>query len=152
MLKVSLKQALLGEADVLTGQVLCPRSPPDAIASFRGEIPPQNEWIRPNVCAYVPQTAWLRNASIKGPYPTSYSHFITLSSLPENILFDLPYVEERYQKTLEACALISDLKVFEDGDEAEIGERGINLSGGQKARGLFSLPRVVLPARVSDYY
>ena len=53
----------------------------------------------------------------------------------DNILFNLPYVEERYQKTLEACALISDLKVLEDGDEAEIGERGINLSGGQKARG-----------------
>ena len=53
----------------------------------------------------------------------------------DNILFNLPYVEERYQKTLEACALISDLKVLENGDEAEIGERGINLSGGQKARG-----------------
>jgi len=38
---------------------------------------------------------------------------------------------------LEACALISDLKILEDGDEAEIGERGVNLSGGQKARGSF---------------
>ena len=61
-----LEKALLGEADILAGQVLCPRSPPDAIASFRDEIPSQDEWIRPNVCAYVPQTAWLRNASIKG--------------------------------------------------------------------------------------
>ena len=38
---------------------------------------------------------------------------------------------------MEACALISDLKILEDGDEAEIGERGVNLSGGQKARGSF---------------
>lgn len=48
-------------------------------------------------------------------------------------------MEERYQKTLEACALVSDLKILEDGDESEIGERGVNLSGGQKARGT-SLP------------
>ena len=34
------------------------------------------------------------------------------------------------------CALVSDLKILEDGDEAEIGERGVNLSGGQKARGM----------------
>ena len=70
----------------------------------------------------------------------------------DNILFDLPYVEERYQKTLEVCALLSDLKILEDGDLSEIGERGVrfiascfsltlmhlsqvNLSGGQKARG-----------------
>ncbi|KAF9788298.1 multidrug resistance-associated ABC transporter [Thelephora terrestris] len=122
--KTLLLLSLLGEADILAGQVLCPRSTPDAIASFQGQIPSRDEWIRPNVCAYVPQTAWLRNASIK-----------------DNILFNLPYVEERYQKTLEACALISDLKILEDGDEAEIGERGVNLSGGQKAR--VSLARAV---------
>ena len=65
------------------------------------------------------QSAWLRNASIR-----------------DNILFDLPYIEERYQKTLEVCALLSDLKILEDGDMSEIGERGVNLSGGQKARGM----------------
>ena len=65
-LMVALEKALLGEADVLAGRVLCPRSPPDAIASFQDDIPSQDEWIRQNVCAYVPQAAWLRNASIKG--------------------------------------------------------------------------------------
>lgn len=38
---------------------------------------------------------------------------------------------------VKACALVNDLKILEDGDEAEIGERGVNLSGGQKARGMF---------------
>ena len=65
-----LPKALLGEADVLTGQVLCPRTPPDTISSFQGETPSQDEWVRPNVCAYVPQAAWLRNASIKGSFAT----------------------------------------------------------------------------------
>jgi hypothetical protein len=43
----------------------------------------------------------------------------------ENILFNLPYIEERYRRTLEVCALVSDLKILEDGDESEIGERGV---------------------------
>ncbi|KAI0754233.1 multidrug resistance-associated ABC transporter [Daedaleopsis nitida] len=116
--------ALLGEADLLTGQLLCPRSPPDIIASFAGVEVSQEEWVMQGLCAYVPQSAWLRNASIR-----------------DNILFDLPYVEERYQKTLEACALLSDLEILEDGDQSEIGERGVNLSGGQKAR--VSLARAV---------
>ncbi|KAA1472498.1 multidrug resistance-associated ABC transporter [Dentipellis sp. KUC8613] len=122
--KTLLLLALLGEADMLTGQVLCPRTPPDAIASFAGVVPPQDEWVVEGVCAYVPQSAWLRNASIK-----------------ENILFNLPYDEKRYQRTLEVCALVNDLKILEDGDESEIGERGVNLSGGQKAR--VSLARAV---------
>ncbi|KAI0251186.1 multidrug resistance-associated ABC transporter [Lactifluus subvellereus] len=122
--KTLLLLALLGEADFLTGQVLCPKTPPDAIASFAGVVPPPDEWVIDGVCAYVPQSAWLRNASIK-----------------ENILFNLPYVEERYRRTLEVCALVNDLKILEDGDESEIGERGVNLSGGQKAR--VSLARAV---------
>ncbi|KAH9036170.1 ATP-binding cassette transporter [Lactarius pseudohatsudake] len=122
--KTLLLLALLGEADLLTGQMLCPQTPPDAIASFVGVVPSPDEWAIDGVCAYVPQSAWLRNASIK-----------------ENILFNLPYVEERYQRTLEVCALVSDLKILEDSDESEIGERGVNLSGGQKAR--ISLARAV---------
>ncbi|KAL0959849.1 hypothetical protein HGRIS_011525 [Hohenbuehelia grisea] len=116
--------ALLGEADFLTGQVLCPRSPPDALATFGGSDIPEDKWVVDGICAYVPQSTWLRNASIK-----------------DNILFNLPYDEARYQKTLEVCALVSDLKILEDGDESEIGERGVNLSGGQKAR--VSLARAV---------
>ncbi|VDB91250.1 unnamed protein product [Peniophora sp. CBMAI 1063] len=122
--KTLLLLSLLGEADHLTGQILCPRSPPDAIANLSRSAPAPEDWVVEGVCAYVPQAAWLRNASIK-----------------ENILFNMPYDETRYQKTLEACALINDLKILEDGDESEIGERGVNLSGGQKAR--VSLARAV---------
>ncbi|KAH0581287.1 hypothetical protein H2248_012386 [Termitomyces sp. 'cryptogamus'] len=122
--KTLLLLSLLGETDILAGQALCPRSPPDSLASFANVHASKEEWIVQGVCAYVPQAAWLRNASIK-----------------DNILFNLPYDEERYQKTLEVCALISDLEILEDGDEAEIGERGVNLSGGQKAR--VSLARAV---------
>lgn len=57
--------AFLGECDLLAGQVICPRSPPDAVASFPSSIKPE-EWVVQGLCAYVPQAAWLRNASIKG--------------------------------------------------------------------------------------
>ena len=115
--KTLLLLSLLGEADILAGQLICPRSPPDSLAMY-AKVSEGEKWVVEGMCAYVPQAAWLRNASIK-----------------DNILFNLPYDEGRYQQTLEACALISDLDILEDGDESEIGERGMNLSGGQKARG-----------------
>ncbi|CEL61414.1 ATP-dependent bile acid permease OS=Saccharomyces cerevisiae (strain ATCC 204508 / S288c) GN=YBT1 PE=1 SV=2 [Rhizoctonia solani AG-1 IB] len=55
-------------------------------------------------------------------------------SIKDNILFGSPFDEGRYQSTLEACALGPDLALFDGGDETEIGEKGVSLSGGQKAR------------------
>jgi len=55
-------------------------------------------------------------------------------TLKENILFGNDYDANYYNKVIEACSLKDDLKKFANGDETEIGERGINLSGGQKAR------------------
>ncbi|CAE6501788.1 unnamed protein product [Rhizoctonia solani] len=123
--KTLLLLALLGEADILAGQLIAPRSPPDALAKLSQETNlNHSNWIVRGICAYVPQTAWLQNDSIKN-----------------NIIFGLPFNPERYQQTIEACALVTDLDIIEDGDEAEIGERGVNLSGGQKAR--VSLARAV---------
>ena len=67
--------------------------------------------------SYVSQIPWIRNATIK-----------------DNILFYQPYDEERYNKVIELSELKPDLDIFEAGDLTEIGEKGINLSGGQKAR------------------
>ena len=52
---VYMYSALLGEADLLTGQVICPRTPPNALAAFAGIVPKPEEWIVEGVCAYVPQ-------------------------------------------------------------------------------------------------
>jgi hypothetical protein len=45
----------LGEADILAGQVLCPRSPPDFLATFSGNRISKEDWVVSGVCAYVPQ-------------------------------------------------------------------------------------------------
>ncbi|XP_061171411.1 ATP-binding cassette sub-family C member 5-like [Saccostrea echinata] len=67
--------------------------------------------------AYVSQQPWILNATIR-----------------ENILFGEMYHEDRYNAAIEACCLQEDLETFVSGDETEIGERGINMSGGQKQR------------------
>jgi ABC-type multidrug transport system fused ATPase/permease subunit len=55
-------------------------------------------------------------------------------SIRDNILFSYPYEDVRYKQVLEACALIPDMVEFKHGDLSNIGENGIGLSGGQKAR------------------
>ena len=60
--------------------------------------------------------------------------FVMNQSLKDNILFGRPFDERKYRKVLEACALLPDLEQLPGGDETQIGERGITLSGGQKAR------------------
>lgn len=52
----------------------------------------------------------------------------------ENITFGAPWDAQRYERVLAACALEDDLKGLPAGDASELGERGLNLSGGQKAR------------------
>ena len=43
---------------------------------------------------------------------------------------NLPLDEVKYRNALKVCQLKSDMKVLVNGDETEIGEKGINLSGG----------------------
>ena len=51
-----------------------------------------------------------------------------------SILFTLPYNADRYAATIEACGLQPDLAILQHGDQTQVGERGVILSGGQKAR------------------
>ncbi|XP_078344990.1 ATP-binding cassette sub-family C member 4-like [Oculina patagonica] len=67
--------------------------------------------------AYMPQNPWLFSGTVQ-----------------ENILFGNHLNEHKYHATIEACALIDDLKQLPFGDMTQVGESGAALSGGQKAR------------------
>ncbi|XP_036338640.1 probable multidrug resistance-associated protein lethal(2)03659 [Rhagoletis pomonella] len=81
--------------------------------------------------SYAPQEAWIFEASIR-----------------DNICFVEPYDAQRYKDVIQACELERDLQLLPYGDSTIVGERGISLSGGQKAR--ISLARAVY--RQADIY
>lgn len=83
-----------------------------------GEMVLHQGWVHTNgSLSYVPQVPWILSGTIR-----------------ENILFGEAYNSERYADVLHACALDVDISLMAGGDMAYLGERGNNLSGGQKAR------------------
>ncbi|ORY51103.1 P-loop containing nucleoside triphosphate hydrolase protein [Rhizoclosmatium globosum] len=67
--------------------------------------------------AYASQTPWILSGTIR-----------------ENILFGSTLDIEKLRRVIYACALEKDIELFEYGLETLVGERGVTLSGGQKAR------------------
>ena len=67
--------------------------------------------------AYVAQKPWVFSGTVQ-----------------DNILFGQPLDMHRYNRAIEACALLKDIQAFPNGHMTLIGERGIMLSGGQRAR------------------
>lgn len=55
-------------------------------------------------------------------------------TIQDNIVFIEDFDQARYNKVVEVCALKTDFKLLPYGDQTIVGERGISLSGGQKAR------------------
>lgn len=59
---------------------------------------------------------------------------LRLGSVRQNILFGQQFVKSRYMEVCKVCALERDISLFPHGDKTVIGERGVSLSGGQRAR------------------
>ena len=51
-----------------------------------------------------------------------------------NITFGLAYDAGRYRRAIEGAALSKDLASFPKGNETVVGDSGVQLSGGQRAR------------------
>ncbi|CAG8560785.1 11267_t:CDS:10, partial [Racocetra persica] len=112
-----------GEVVAVVGDVGAGKS--SILAAILGQLRKDNgtRKIRGSI-SYVPHDAWLLNATLK-----------------DNILFGNEFDAERYQEVIQVCALRKDLDLLSNNDMTEIGERGVNLSLGQRQR--VSLARAV---------
>ncbi|XP_057667980.1 probable multidrug resistance-associated protein lethal(2)03659 isoform X2 [Diorhabda carinulata] len=83
-----------------------------------GELPLYSGRIVVNgVVSYAAQEAWLFAGSVR-----------------QNILFGREFNYQRYRDVVKVCALTRDFSMLPFGDRTIVGERGISLSGGQRAR------------------
>ncbi|VVC26205.1 Hypothetical protein CINCED_3A020489 [Cinara cedri] len=64
----------------------------------------------------------------------SQEPWLFAGSVRQNILFGSPMDKDRYKKVVQVCALKTDFQQFPYGDRTIVGERGVSLSGGQRAR------------------
>lgn len=91
-----------------------------------GEIQPQSgEVLVTGRVSYASQEPWLFAASIR-----------------DNIIFGEQYNEDKYRTVIKACALIEDFSQLPYGDKTLVGEKGSNLSGGQRIR--VNLARLII--------
>ena len=88
------------------------------LMSILNELPLESGSIQVNgKVSFASQEAWTFNGSVQ-----------------DNILFGTEYHQTRYNQVVKECALDRDLALFPYGDKTLVGERGVSLSGGQKAR------------------
>lgn len=104
-----------GEFVVITGVIGSGKS--SLLSALAGFMPCLLGSVRINGSSIFCSQPWIQNATVR-----------------ENIIFGEAYDPEKYRRVLYACALEDDMKVLPAGDNTEVGERGITLSGGQKAR------------------
>ena len=101
---------------VITGKVGSGKT--TLLATIVGEVDISNGTISyMGTSAYVSQTAWVFSGTIQ-----------------ENILFGEAFDNDKFAKVIEACALKEDFQKLTNGDLTFVGERGVVLSGGQRAR------------------
>ncbi|KAK6204305.1 P-loop containing nucleoside triphosphate hydrolase protein [Scheffersomyces amazonensis] len=89
----------------------------NAIAGFMKLDNPSNGKVKVYDELIFCSAPWVQNATVR-----------------ENILFGKRYNHDKYMQVIDACALEDDIALLPAGDNTEIGERGVTLSGGQKAR------------------
>jgi ABC-type multidrug transport system fused ATPase/permease subunit len=129
--KTLLLSAIIGEVDVIDGIIIAPKAV-ERNSELTDEKSFSDTALIPTDVAYVSQSPWLENTSIK-----------------KNILFGLPFRKERYEKVISACALLPDLAALPAGDDTQVGVRGTSLSGGQRwrvtlARALYSKAKLLV--------
>jgi ABC-type multidrug transport system fused ATPase/permease subunit len=106
-----------GELIMIAGPVGCGKSTLLTGVLGETELIEGHCELKASSVAYSPQEAW-----------------IMAGTLESNILFGEPFDQNRLDRVIDVCALRTDINQLADGLKTEIGEKGVNLSGGQRAR------------------
>ncbi|XP_029164634.1 multidrug resistance-associated protein 4-like isoform X2 [Nylanderia fulva] len=128
--KSSVLHLLLKELNPGAGSVIFTQDSSQNI--FRNKMLSGYLMDNPNLrISYAGQEPWLFGSTVK-----------------DNILFGQAFNRVRYAEVTKVCALIKDFQQFAQGDMTIVGDRGVSLSGGQRAR--INLARAVY--RQADLY
>jgi ABC-type bacteriocin/lantibiotic exporter with double-glycine peptidase domain len=110
--KSTLLKGILGETPMLRGEVALDAGP----------------------VAFCDQTAWLAVSTLLDNSSWAKLKRIQNGTIKDNITAHANWDPAFYQVTLKACALEVDLDKLADGDQTNIGSKGLSLSSGQKQR------------------
>ena len=80
----------------------------------------------------------------------SQKAFVMNGSVRSNVLFERPFDRERYARALTLAVLDTDLALLPAGDATVVGEAGVQLSGGQRARLALARARTPTPTPCSS--
>eukprot|EP00210_Caulerpa_lentillifera_P006266 g5985.t1 len=112
------RQSKPGELVGISGKVECGKSSLlFALLNDMENLNPDHRVQMTGSVSYCAQVPWIMAATVQ-----------------DNIMFGNEFDEDLYNRVISSCALDTDIQKLPFGDQTEIGERGINLSGGQKAR------------------
>ncbi len=108
---------LMGTLTCIIGSVGSGKSA--LVQMLAGELPLSSGVIRrvDGTVAYAPQDPFIMGGSVR-----------------DNILFGHAYDEMNYQTVVSACGLDIDFLQLREGENTMVGDRGVQLSGGQRAR------------------
>ncbi|XP_011701755.1 PREDICTED: multidrug resistance-associated protein 4-like, partial [Wasmannia auropunctata] len=128
--KSSLLYLLLKELNIDSGSVILTQN--SSRSNFQDNLSDGYFTSNSNLrISYASQEPWLFDGTVR-----------------ENILFGQSYDKARYMQVTNVCALTKDFQQFPQGDMTLVGDKGVSLSGGQRAR--INLARAVY--RQADLY
>lgn len=88
------------------------------LQTILGELTPERGTVEvKGSVSYASQEPWVFGGSVR-----------------QNIIFGQDFEKEKYEEIVKVCALERDFTLFPYGDKTLVGERGVSLSGGQRAR------------------
>ncbi|CAG9800858.1 unnamed protein product [Chironomus riparius] len=118
-----------------------------SVNTFIGKVGSGKSSVLQTILGELPITKGKIEVNGKVSYAAQET-WLFLGSVRQNILFGLPMDKIRYREIVKVCSLTRDFEIWPEGDKTIVGERGMSLSGGQKAR--INLARAIY--RQADIY